>query len=89
MQPADHIAETDGRAGVQDALTELHAYRLILDGELERLETRIAELARSDEKPDEVGGLAQRCTEIRAELELLSRMITALRTARDPAGQYL
>lgn len=89
MQPACHIARTDGRAGVRDALTELHAYRLILDGELERRETRIAELARSSKKADDVGELARRCTEIRAELELLSRMITALRTVRDPAGQYL
>lgn len=89
MQPASHNAGTNGRAGVRDALTELHAYRLVLDGELERLETRIAELARSGEKPDDVGELARRCTEIRAELDLLSRMITALRTGQDPAGQYL
>lgn len=89
MQPAGHIAGIDDRAGVRDALTELHAYRLILDGELERLETRVAELARSGEQVDDGGELARRCTEIRAQLELLSRMITALRTVRDPAGQYL
>ncbi|HJS97148.1 MAG TPA: hypothetical protein VJ741_22965 [Solirubrobacteraceae bacterium] len=67
----------------------MHAYRLVLDGELERLETRIAGLDRSGEKSDDVGELARRCTEIRAQLELLSRMITALRAGRDPAGQYL
>lgn len=89
MQPVGHIAGIDGRAGVRDALTELHAYRLVLDGELERLETRIAGLDRSGEKSDDVGELARRCTEIRAQLELLSRMITALRAGRDPAGQYL
>jgi hypothetical protein len=72
-----------------DALTELHAYALVLDGERELTEHRIAELDRAGEHSDELRELMRRHAEITAQLELLSRTITALRVAMDPSGRYL
>lgn len=87
MPSASDIATTEARPRVRDALTELHAYVLVLDGELGRVEHRVATLPRSGAEAIEVDDLRRRRTELAAQLELLARMIVALRAAADPAGQ--
>jgi hypothetical protein len=80
---------TVGWDRVRDALTELHAYVLILDGELERTEARLAELGPAGVQTSELRALQQRRTDIAAQLELLSRVIVALRGTADPTGERL
>lgn len=62
---------------------------LILDVELERTETRLAELDSTESQAGELRALRQRRTEIAAQLEVLSRVIISLRAAADPTGESL
>lgn len=80
---------TEAPAPVRDALTELHAYALVLDGELQRVEHHVAALHRSDDRADELDELLRRRAVLAAQLELLGRMIVALRASVDPAGRLL
>jgi hypothetical protein len=77
------------QARARDALTELHAYALVLDGERERIEDRIAELDRAGGRPDEVRELRRRRAEINSQIELLRKTIIGLRATVDPSGQAL
>jgi hypothetical protein len=79
----------DPLSRTRDALTELHLYALVLDGERELIEQRIAELDRDGGQPRELRDLHRRRAEITAQLELLHRTITGLRAAVDPSGQNL
>jgi hypothetical protein len=80
---------SDQLSRTRDALTELHLYALVLDGERELIEDRIADLGRDGGQPRELLELRRRRAEITAQLELLRRTITALRAAADPSGQNL
>ena len=77
------------QARTRDALTELHVYALVLDGERELIENRIAELKRVRSRAHELSELRRRRTEIGAQLDLLRQTIDALRAAVDPSGQNL
>jgi hypothetical protein len=74
---------------IRDALTELHAYALVLGGERERIDTRLAELDRTGRQSRNIGVLRRRRADIAAQLELLNTVIIALRAAADPGGRYL
>jgi hypothetical protein len=78
--PKDQLART------RDALTELHVYALVLDGERELIENRITELERSG---GQAVKLRRRHTDITAQLELLRRTIIGLRAVADPSGRNL
>jgi hypothetical protein len=54
-----------------------------------KTESRIVELDRGGEQTHELPELRRRCTELTQQLDLLDRMISELRSATDPAGQYL
>jgi hypothetical protein len=74
---------------MHDALTDLHAYVLVLDAEWQRLGDRVDELAQSDvPSPDRVD-LERRRAEITEELDALRSTIAALRARADPAGDLL
>lgn len=89
MPCASDRAATEVPTRVRDALTELHAYVLILDGELQRVERHVATLAGASERTSELEELRRRRTVLAAQLDLLSRTIVALRAAADPAGRLL
>ncbi len=89
VPPTADRSAIDGWDRVCDALTELHAYVLILDGELLRTEARLAELSPTGAQAGELRTLRRRHTEIAAQLELLSRVIIALRATADPSGESL
>ena len=89
MPFASDTWSTDRGARVRDTLTELHAYTLVLDGELQRTDRRIAWLDRADDHSRECCELRRRRAEIATQLELLSSTIIALRAAADPSGRYL
>jgi hypothetical protein len=80
-------------ARIRDALTELHAYALVLDAELHRTEDRLAEFdlagGRSYGPRNERSKLRRRRTELAAQLDLLDWTISTLRSATDPEGRYL
>lgn len=89
MLSAPDTWSTDRGARIRDALTELHAYALVLDGELERTDRRIAKLECANCHSGECRELGRRRAEITTQLELLGSTIIALRAAADPAGRYL
>lgn len=89
MPLVSKTATTDVPATVRDALTELHAYALILEGERQRVERHLARLGGSSEQAGELDGLLRRRAEVAAQLDLLGSMILALRQAADPAGRLL
>ncbi len=89
VSPTADKSAIDGWDRVRDALTELHTYVLILDVELERTETRLAELDSTKSPAGELRALRQRRSEIAAQLEVLSRVIISLRAAADPTGESL
>ena len=62
---------------------------LVLDAELERTETRLAEPGPAGPQADELSALRRRRAEVAAQLELLSRVIIALRATADPTGERL
>ncbi|MGZ4184061.1 MAG: hypothetical protein ACXVVQ_02605 [Solirubrobacteraceae bacterium] len=62
-------------------------YVHILDAELQRVEDRVVMLSGLDEQPAELDELRFRRGVLAAQLELLGRMIVALRAVADPAGQ--
>ena len=89
MPCASDIAAIEARGRVRDALTELHAYVHALYAELQRVEHRVATLPGSRGQTNEGDELRRRRTVLAAQLELLDRMILALRAAADPTGQLL
>lgn len=89
MQPAQQMSSVKPRTGIRDALTELHAYALVLGGEAERLDNRLAEVDRKGRQSCVTGELQRRRADIAAQLELLDTVIVALRAAADPGGRYL
>jgi uncharacterized membrane protein len=74
---------------MRDALTELHAYALVLDSERQRTIERIDELICAGEDTGEFADLRRRRSEITAQLRLLHATITSLRERADPTGSYL
>ncbi len=74
---------------MRDALTELHAYALVLDSERQRTVERIDELTSASEDARELAELRRRRSAITAQLRLLQATITALRERADPTGRYL
>ena len=89
MRSGSKIWADGGQTRIRDALPELHAYALVLDAELMKTESRIVELDRGGEQTHELPELRRRCTELTQQLDLLDRMISELRSATDPGGQYL
>ncbi|MGZ6647575.1 MAG: hypothetical protein ACXVHB_08750 [Solirubrobacteraceae bacterium] len=87
MPWTSNTVTNEARARVRDALTELHVYVHVLDAELQRVEHRVATLSRSDAQTGEIDELRWRRGVLAAQLELLGRMIVALRAAADPAGR--
>jgi hypothetical protein len=74
---------------MRDALTELHAYVLVLDGERQRIEDQLAELHCRRAPVHKLRTLRRRRGEIAAQLALLDRTIRALRMTADPTARYL
>jgi hypothetical protein len=62
-----------------DALTNLSAYALTLDGEWHRLSDRLLELAKTESEPAERNAVLREQEEIEAELRAFRRAVTALR----------
>jgi spore coat protein CotH len=62
-----------------DALTDLSAYALTLDGERLRLDTRLNELAEIDSSVEERNALVRERDEISEQRDALRATITALR----------
>lgn len=71
------------------ALTDLHAYVLVLDAEWRRLGERAEQLEQSDAVATERAELERRRTEITEELDALRATIAALRQQADPEGETL
>jgi hypothetical protein len=67
----------DDRAN--DALTNLMAYALTLDVEYHRLDDRLAELAKSDSRAEEVHAILRERDEVGAQREAFRRSVAALR----------
>jgi hypothetical protein len=88
-QQRRHSPAPDLDARMRDALTELHAYALVLDSERQRTVERIDELTCAGEDTGELAELRRRRSEITAQLRLLHATITALRERADPTGSYL
>ena len=89
VPPTAHRLAIDGWDRVCDALTELHVYVLVLDAEMERTEARLVELGPAGPQAGELRVLRVRRGELAAQLELLSRVIIAVRAAADPSGERL
>jgi hypothetical protein len=75
---------TSGFAGgpephVNDALTDMHAYSLLLEGDCERLGRRLEGLAATGASSEEFSQLVSRRAEIEEELEALRMTTAALR----------
>jgi hypothetical protein len=64
---------------INDALTDMHAYRLLLEGDWERLGRQLDNLARAGGSPDECSTLFTRRAEIGEELEAFRQTTAALR----------
>jgi hypothetical protein len=62
-----------------DALTNLSAYALTLDGECHRLGDRLLELAKTESEAAERRAVLREHEEIEAELRAFRRAVTALR----------
>ena len=84
----------DGRAAdpggvltdVEDTLTDGYAHALALEGERRRIERRMAELARTVERPEETGELRRLATRLigaEAELTKLRGLLADLRRLAD------
>jgi N-acetylglucosamine-6-phosphate deacetylase len=71
---------------MHEALTDLYAYALVLDGERQLLGERIEELARSDSTSTESSELAQSRVDMAEELAALRETIAALRADATAAG---
>jgi hypothetical protein len=71
---------------IHTALTDLHAYVLLLDAEWRQLGERIEELARADSRSTESFELAARRAAMAEELEALREAVTTLREQADAAG---
>jgi hypothetical protein len=69
---------------MHDALTDLHAYALILEADWQRLAEPAPQHARSGGAPVESVELAQRRAEMTEELQALRATTVALREAADP-----
>ncbi len=89
MQP-QHDVNTPGVSGsIRNGLSDLHAYALCLDAELERVSERIDALDDGIGAPGESDALRARRRQIADELDLISQTIAALRRDADPHGRYL
>ena len=64
---------------INDALTDMHAYRLVLEGDWERLGRELDDLARGGGSSDECSALLTRRAEIGEELEAFRQTTAALR----------
>jgi hypothetical protein len=71
---------------MHDALTDLHAYVLILDAEWQQLGERVAEPAQSSQPSLERAERARRLAEMTEELQALRATTVALRAVADPTG---
>ena len=71
------------------ALTDLHAFALVLDAERQRLGKRIDVLAKSGGPSPERSVLERQRIEIGEELEALRAAIAKLRAEADPEGRQL
>jgi N-acetylglucosamine-6-phosphate deacetylase len=71
---------------MHEALTDLYAYALVLDGERQLLGERIEELAHSDSTSTESSELAQSHVDMAEELAALRETIAALRADATAAG---
>jgi hypothetical protein len=89
MGPVSDIWASGRGTRIRDALTELHAYALVLDAELHRTEDRLAKLDHDGCQSSELNDLRRRRTELAGQLDLLDWTISAVRSATDPAGRYL
>ena len=69
------------------ALTDLHAYALVLDAEWRRMGDQAAGLRSIDSS--EVAEIEERRAQIAEELDVLRATIAALRTKADPLGRLL
>lgn len=88
-EPCDELSLAGLDPRMHDALTDLHAYVLVLDAEWQRLGERVDELAQSGlPSPDRLD-FERRRAEITEELAALRSTIAALRAHADPAGDLL
>jgi hypothetical protein len=71
---------------MHDALTDLHAYVLLLDAEWQKLGERIEELTLSNSTSTECFELAQARLDMAEELAALRKTIALLRADADAAG---
>ncbi len=71
---------------IHNALTDLHAYVLLLEAERRQLGQRIEELASSDSGSAEGFELTQRRAAMAEELEALRGAVATLREQADAAG---
>jgi hypothetical protein len=83
-----HPLAPDDETRIYDALTELHAYALALDGERQRISAREAATDRST-APSELRQLRCRDAEIAEQLAFIHATIAALRRIADPLGSHL
>ncbi len=76
-----HSASGGRRLSPDDALTELHTYRLIIEAECERLDAQLPVGARSRRQTSAEMDLARRRIELQDELQLLDSLISSLSVA--------
>jgi hypothetical protein len=69
---------------LHDALTDLHAYVLVLDAEFQRLHEASREAGGA-----EADAVERRCNEVGEELDALRGAIAALRTKIDPDARLV
>jgi hypothetical protein len=86
-QPDDHASPEGLDWRLHDALTDMHAYALLLEGQWKNLGTEIDALAGADGSSAERVGLLARRTEIAEELEALRETASALRAQAFEDGQ--
>jgi len=74
---------------VLEALTDLLAYALALDGEREQALTALEEQRRVGTDRPRVAALAELLSELTTQLDVLRQTIDALRRHEDPTGAFL
>jgi hypothetical protein len=78
-EPSARWALCGPETRINEALTDMHAYRLLLEGDWERLGRQLDELALAGGSPDECSALFARRAEIGEELEAFRQTTAALR----------
>jgi hypothetical protein len=86
-QPDDHASPEGLDWRLHDALTDMHAYALLLEGQWKNLGTEIEALAGADGTSADCATLIARRTEIAQELEALRETAAALRAQAFENGQ--